>query len=187
VARHARQVKHSFSEHSGAAKFAEKPSSIFNSTRYSKDDGKQPMKNLPIEGVPRVVLDTNVVLDWLVFRNVVVQALAADIENGRLQWMACAAMRGELARTLRYDTLARWAPDPERALDVFDAHAQLWPEPVTLPLLRCSDPDDQVFLDLAVGAGARWLLTHDRALLRLRQRALRFGVAIIQPRLWPSP
>jgi predicted nucleic acid-binding protein len=156
-------------------------------TRYSKEDGKYPMMSLSAEAPPRIILDTNVVLDWLVFRNPVVQPLVLEIENGRLQWIACAAMRSELARTLRYDTLARWAPDHQRALAVFDAQAQLWPDPATLPLLRCSDPDDQVFLDLAVGTGARWLLTHDRALLRLRRRALRFGVAIFQPRLWQGP
>jgi predicted nucleic acid-binding protein len=134
----------------------------------------------------RITLDTNVLLDWLVFRNPVVLPLVSAIEQGRLQWVACASMRAELARTLGYDNLAHWAPDREHALATFDARALLLPEPATLPALRCSDPDDQVFLDLAVAAGARWLLTHDRALLRLARRARNLGVSVIQPRLWTA-
>ena len=141
------------------------------------------------EPLQRIVLDTNVTLDWLVFENPMVLPLVAAIEQARVQWVACAAMRTELARTLDCDNLARWAPDRARALAVFDAHAVSVPEPepATLPALRCSDPDDQVFIDLAVAAKARWLLTHDRALLRLARRARAFGVAVMPPRLWVAP
>ena len=136
---------------------------------------------------PRIGLDTNVVLDWLVFRNPAVLPLVAAVEQGRVQWIACASMRSELARALGYDNLARWTPDRKQALATFDAHALVLPEPANLPALRCSDPDDQVFLDLAAGAGARWLLTHDRALLRLARRARGLGLRIVQPRLWAVP
>jgi predicted nucleic acid-binding protein len=141
----------------------------------------------PPDTLPRISLDTNVVLDWLVFRNPAVLPVVAAIQQGRVQWIACASMRTELARTLGYDNLARWAPDREQALATFDAQALLLPEPATLPALRCSDPDDQVFLDLAAAAGARWLLTHDRALLRLARRARNLGVTVMQPRLWMPP
>ena len=143
--------------------------------------------NTPLDAPPRITLDTNVVLDWLVFRNPAVLPLVAAIEADRVQWVACASMRNELARTLGYDNLVHWAPDRERALATFDAHARLLPHPATLPALRCNDPDDQVFLDLAVEAGARWLLSHDRALLRLARRARGLGVAVVQPRLWTAP
>jgi putative PIN family toxin of toxin-antitoxin system len=142
------------------------------------------MTSLRANGPARVVLDTNVVLDWLVFGNATVLPVVAGIAEGRLEWVASPSMRSELARTLDYDNLARWTPDREQALACFDRHAQLLPEPATLPGLRCSDADDQVFIDLAAAAGARWLLTHDRALLRLARRARQLGVAIIPPRLW---
>jgi predicted nucleic acid-binding protein len=140
----------------------------------------------PADAVARIILDTNVVLDWLVFRNPAVTPLVLALEQGRVQWAACASMRAELARTLGYANLAHWAPDREQSLAAFDAHALLLPEPATLPGLRCTDPDDQVFLDLAVGTGSGWLLTHDRALLRLARRARAMGVTIIQPQLWPG-
>lgn len=136
---------------------------------------------------PRVTLDTNVVLDWLVFRNPAVLPLVTSIEQNRVCWVACASMRTELAHTLGYNNLAHWMPDRVQALATFDTLALLLPEPTTLPTLRCSDPDDQVFLDLAVATGSRWLMTHDRALLRLARRARSLGVAVIQPRLWAGP
>ena len=132
----------------------------------------------------RVVLDTNVLLDWLVFGEPSVLPLVTAIEAGRLAWLACAPMRVEFSRTLGYDNLAAWAPDREQALAAFDRHARLKPVPSTLPALRCRDADDQVFLDLAVAQGCRWLFTHDRALHQLARRAARLGVQVLRPRDW---
>lgn len=135
-----------------------------------------------------VVLDTNTVLDWLVFHEPAVAALAAAVEQGQVQWLACQAMRDELARTLGYRTLAKWKPDSERVLASFDQHAQLHAAPPPAPLpLRCSDPDDQVFLELALAHRATWLLTHDRALLKLARRARPLGLAILRPQAWVLP
>lgn len=135
-----------------------------------------------------MVLDTNTVLDWLVFADDGMAPVAAALHSGALQWLACASMRDELARTLHYRTLARWKPDSERTLIAFDRWAQLQPVPPPAPQhLRCSDPDDQVFLDLALAHRARWLLTHDRALLRLARRVRPLGLHIVPPRGWPGP
>jgi uncharacterized protein len=136
---------------------------------------------------PAVVLDTNTVLDWLVFEDPGVTAVVAAIESGQLRWLACGAMRDELARTLLYRSLASWKPDSERTLSIFDRNAILVTKPSPAPLnLRCSDPDDQVFIDLALQHQARWLLTHDRALLRLAKRARLHSLCITQARHWPA-
>lgn len=132
-----------------------------------------------------MVLDTNAVLDWLVFADPGMSAVASAMQGGELLWLASPSMRAELADTLRYRSLAKWLPDSERALDTFDRYAQVRPEPPPSPLqLRCSDPDDQVFLDLALAWRAKWLLTHDRALLRLAKRARAFGLQVMPPRGW---
>src|SRR5690606_15469334 len=47
--------------------------------------------------------------------------------------------------------------------------------------LTCRDPDDQVFLDLALHRGVGWLLSRDRQLLALRRRALARGLRILRP------
>jgi putative PIN family toxin of toxin-antitoxin system len=135
-----------------------------------------------------VVLDTNTVLDWLVFKEPSVAALAEAIEQHQIRWLACQAMRDELVRTLSYRSLAKWKPDSERVLASFDRHAKLHAAPPPAPLpLRCSDPDDQVFLELALAHRVRWLLTHDRALLKLARRARPLGLTILRPQDWTLP
>ena len=134
---------------------------------------------------PAVVLDTNVVLDWLLFGDADVAPVADAVAGGSLRWLACARMREELLRTLTYPALSKWKPDSERMLTEFDRHSNFCPDPAPAALdLRCSDPDDQVFLDLALATGARWLLTHDRALLKLARRAARSGLVILPPARW---
>lgn len=131
------------------------------------------------------VLDTNVLLDWLVFRDHRVAALAAALQGRQLRWLACGRMRQELERMLVHRRLARWTPEPGAALAAFDALVEPQPEPPpAAPGLRCSDTNDQVFVDLALAHRSRWLLTHDRALLRLARRAARHGLTIASPQRW---
>jgi uncharacterized protein len=138
---------------------------------------------------PRLlVLDTNAVLDWLVFADRRIQPVVDALEGGQWHWVACAAMRTELSHMLGHHSLARWLPDAVAALSVFDNLAALRVAPATntAPGLRCSDADDQVFVDLALAEGASWLLTHDRALLKLARRAMHRGLRIARPEDWTA-
>jgi uncharacterized protein len=145
------------------------------------------MKPTEVAGLVRfVVLDTNAVLDWLVFANAEMRPLADAIEGGGVRWLATPRMRGELERVLAYTALQQWNPDCERTLTAFDRHATICAEPTGsgfCPLI-CTDPDDQVFIDLAITHRATWLVTRDRALLKLRRRAAHSGVQIVTPPLW---
>lgn len=134
----------------------------------------------------RVVIDTNTVLDWLLFGDRRATALAAAVEQGRLQWPTCNRMRDEFERTLDYPALARWSPDRCALLAAYDhwATPQADPPRCTLAGLVCSDPDDQVFVDLAIATRSRWLVTHDRALLRLSRRARAVSLTIVDSAQW---
>lgn len=135
---------------------------------------------------PSIVLDTNAVLDAWLFKDagmvVVLQALIAR----RLVWVASPSMRDELVHTLALPSLLAWQSEASNALAGFDSHARLTEEPARTAhrQLWCTDNDDQVFMDLALVQGARWLLTKDRALLKLGRHAKRFGVQIQQPARW---
>jgi uncharacterized protein len=136
---------------------------------------------------PGVVLDTNAVLDWLVFGDSGMAQVAAAMQHGTVLWLACPRMREELARTLAYVDLAKWNPDADQVLSTFDQLARVLPAPPpSPPRLRCSDPDDQVFIDLALAEKARWLLTQDRALLKLARHARSFGVQVLTPKAFVS-
>lgn len=114
--------------------------------------------------------------------------LACDLETalraGRLRWIACAAMATEWHHVWPRSVFARWQPDAARAQAVFE-QAHLVPEPPRGPL-RCKDPDDQVFIDLALQHRARWLISKDAALLKLARRARLLGVEVMTFTAWAA-
>jgi predicted nucleic acid-binding protein len=61
----------------------------------------------------------------------------------------------------------------------FDARATLCPTAPKAPY-TCKDPDDQKFIDLAAAHQAT-LLSKDKAVLVMRKRLLRLGVALSLP------
>jgi predicted nucleic acid-binding protein len=141
--------------------------------------------------VPRptldLVIDTNVVLDWLAFSNPVGAPLEQALTSGQCRWLCTRAMRDELAHVIARESLARWTIDADAVLAVYDAlGADVGgpPLPSAAEHLRCSDPDDQPFIDLAIVHRVHALLTRDRALLRLAPGARRFGVLIATPETW---
>lgn len=117
----------------------------------------------------RAVLDTQVVLDWLVFRDPGVSALARAIQNGSLHWLASQPMLEEIEQVLDRGVGAAWSPDRALIRDVCHRTA-IVTDVATRSALQCTDPDDQMFIDLALAAGADWLFTRDKALLRLARK-----------------
>ena len=139
------------------------------------------------DAVPIIVLDTNVALDWLLFRDPSCARLGQQLESGQIRWIVSFSMRSELAHVLAsypfdgrpVELCALWSDWDRLAVQT---------EPVPLfgaaQRLRCTDPDDQIFIDLALAHGARWLLSRDRAVLKLARRAAAFNLAILTPAAW---
>jgi predicted nucleic acid-binding protein len=127
----------------------------------------------------RLVLDTNVWLDWLVFDDAAISPIRAAVAAGRAEVFIDLACEAELERALGYDLGGR-AVDVAacllecRRLTRRIASAVEEAERACLP--ACRDRDDQKFLEAALAAGAGFLLTRDRALLRLARRALPFRI-----------
>lgn len=129
-----------------------------------------------------LVLDTNIVLDALVFRDPRTHALHAALFDEPvmpdLLWLATAPMREELARVLAYPhiaaRLAFHGLQAGQVLSQFDARVRIVPVASKAPV-TCKDPDDQKFIDLAVSHGAS-LLSKDKAVLCMRRRMMKLGV-----------
>jgi predicted nucleic acid-binding protein len=142
----------------------------------------------PVEQ-PCIVLDTNVVLDWLYFRDVRCAALADAIDERRVRWIATASMRDEIEHVVARGRLGRrWPEGPasvragwQRWATMVDASAAAAPFG-----LRCTDSDDQKFIDLALATRAVALLSADRAVLKLARRAEPYGLAITTVSGWRS-
>lgn len=143
----------------------------------------------------KAVLDTNVWLDLGLFEDPSAARLRTALETRRLSVVATPRMRDELADVLTRPGVldqAQRARDRRgagpacaiRTLAFFDATARIT-GPGAASGLLCADPDDQGFIDLAVAERARWLLSRDRALLRLAGRArARHGLLISPAGLW---
>ena len=130
--------------------------------------------------VCQLVLDTNIVLDLLVFDDPGARGLREALYAGSAHWLVTAAMRVELARVLAYPQLsARLPAGAEAAAGVlaqFDRLSQTMAAAAPAAV-RCSDRDDQIFVDLAVAHRAT-LLSKDRQVLRLRRRLAVLGVVV---------
>jgi predicted nucleic acid-binding protein len=137
---------------------------------------------------PLLVLDTNVVLDWLVFRDPSCAPLADALTSGRVVWISTVAMLDELAHVLARGMLTAWQPDADAIAEACRRWAQViepQPRAAVCAQLRCTDPDDQKFIDLALQLGGdTCLLSRDRAVLKLARRAREAGVAIVTPEGW---
>ena len=136
---------------------------------------------------PRIVLDTNAVLDWLYFRDPRCAGLAEAVTAGDVRWFANASMRGEIEHVMTRGSLGhRW---PDGAASVRDGW-QRWATtldadtPASPAALRCTDVDDQKFIDLALDVRAVALLSADRAVLRLARRATAWGLTISTVERW---
>jgi putative PIN family toxin of toxin-antitoxin system len=135
------------------------------------------------KGGLRLVLDTNVWLDWLVFDDPAIAPIRAAVAEGRAEVFIDSECEAELERALGYDLGRKFtlhataqaaclaecrrvarriktpAPEMERAL-----------------LPACRDQDDQKFMEAALAAHAHFLVTKDRQLLDLAQRTKPFGI-----------
>lgn len=140
---------------------------------------------------PRLVLDTNVWIDWLVFDDPEIAPLAAAQAEGAIALCIDAACEAELERALGY-RFGKVALDANaQAACLARCHALVeagWkPRRVALRLPDCRDPDDQKFLALALACGAQALITRDGALLETGRRWKKtLPFAIATPRAWAA-
>ena len=124
----------------------------------------------------RVVLDTNIWLDWLVFDDAGIAPLKADHAAGHLEIIRSLPGEQELERVLAYravEPLVGAALRPtimaemRRVSLLHDGSTRAgW-------LPQCRDADDQPFLELARDSGAAALITKDRDLLELARAKYR--------------
>jgi len=138
----------------------------------------------------RLVLDTNVWLDWLVFDGNEVADLREARHSDAVRFIIDTPCLDELSRVLAYPEFrlddAAIALRLEQVRGLADAFPAASGDPPSLP--RCKDPDDQKFLRLAAAAKAGCLVTRDNDLLRLGGRTARtFGFTIRRPAQWRQP
>jgi putative PIN family toxin of toxin-antitoxin system len=131
----------------------------------------------------RLVLDTNIVLDWLLFEDARMSELQRAWDERRVELVTHMPALEELRRVLTYPQFKLSESKQAELLECYESRARM----VTLENLgmpagfpRCKDCDDDHFLALAYHH-ADAVVSKDRAVLALAKRARKFGVTVLSP------
>lgn len=128
---------------------------------------------------PVVVLDTNILLDILVFDDERAHPLRAALANQELDAVATQNTIEELADVIsrpqfhldeqtQKETILQWQ-SWSRVIDDLDLQVAPW---------KCKDRDDQVFINLAYTLKPATLITKDKLVLKIAKRAQKEQVTI---------
>ena len=133
-----------------------------------------------------VVLDTNTVMALWFFEDPALAPLRAWVAGGRAALLSRDDALEELRRVLAYQQFGCPPARQQALLDDYRGRlTRVRADPSLGELPRCRDQDDQKFLEIARDGAARWLLTRDKALLRLnRHRLLRDRFSVLTPERW---
>lgn len=118
--------------------------------------------------VPRIVIDTNLVLSALVFAQGRVTPLRHAWQGRRIQPLLSRVTAAELIRVLAYPKFRLSPEEREELLADYLPYCEIVPIPDPPPETpACRDPFDVPFLQLAISGKADALVTGDRDLLAL--------------------
>ena len=124
----------------------------------------------------RLVLDTNVWLDWLIFDDPAIAPLRTARDGGAIEIVIDTPCRDELVRVLAYPKFELDDQSQRQLLAQADQNSIYLDDlsyPVANALPPCDDPDDVKFQSLAYASNADWLISKDNALLA-KQRKKKF-------------
>lgn len=124
----------------------------------------------------QIVLDTNVCLDLFVFQDARWQLLLDGLKSGTIKAVTREDCRQEWMAVLHYTHLPVTDATREHYIAAFDTYITcVAPPERNLLLPRCSDKDDQKFLEIARDAAVETLVTKDKALLKLARKTRQAG------------
>jgi putative PIN family toxin of toxin-antitoxin system len=141
--------------------------------------------------VVKLVLDTNIALDWLVFADASCRGLDRAVEKRSVEVVVNVLAIEEMRRVLAYPQFSLDPSAQAKLLARYQSlasNASMPPEfsrdnlllPAGFP--RCRDRDDDHFLALAYHVKADALVTRDKQILALARRAAKFDVQVLDIR-----
>ena len=126
---------------------------------------------------PVCILDTNIVLDLLLFQDQSVSLLRQYIENGGLQPVGHYETFYELADVITRTQFKLSESEQKEILQKWLEIHLVYPKPLeTEPY--CKDHDDDKFFNLARAVQASYLFSKDKKVLKARSKAKRFGCVV---------
>ena len=129
----------------------------------------------------RVVLDTNILLDLLYFKDPSIKSLQEGIETGLLEVWSCEAIFEEYTDVIGREQFKMSTEEQENLSQAFQKlHEGTFTNPLKSAPFKCSDKDDQIFLDLALSLAPCILISKDKQVLKLKSAAKVFDVFILR-------
>ena len=130
---------------------------------------------------PRLVLDTNVILDLLVFKDPSAEPIRLLLDAKQLDAVRTPESMAELMDVIGRPVFKLSQEEQEMILQAWESSTRLLENVAIEPApFTCRDTDDQIFLDMAYSARPALLLSKDLRVLELQAIAKRHGVEISQ-------
>ena len=130
---------------------------------------------------PRLVLDTNVILDLLVFKDPSAEPIRLLLDAKLVDAVRSEASILELVDVIQRPTFKLSREEQEIILQAWESSTRLLENAaIESAPFTCRDQDDQVFLDMAYSLRPALLLSKDLRVLELQAIAKRHGVEITQ-------
>jgi putative PIN family toxin of toxin-antitoxin system len=127
----------------------------------------------------RLVLDTNVILDLLVFKDPSAESIRHLLDAKLVDAVRSEASMLELIDVIGRPAFKLSSEDQEAIVQVWEASSRLLESTAIEPApFTCRDQDDQVFLDMAYSIRPALLLSKDLRVLELHAIAKHHGVEI---------
>ena len=137
------------------------------------------MNTALIDIKPRLVLDTNVILDLLVFKDPTAEPIRHLLDAKIVDAVRSEASMLELIDVIQRPTFKLRQEEQEIILQAWESSARLLENAaIEQAPFTCRDLDDQVFLDMAYSIRPALLLSKDLRVLELRAIAKPHGVEI---------
>ena len=128
---------------------------------------------------PRLILDTNVILDLLVFKDPTTEPIRLLLDAKLVDAVRSEASMLELIDVIQRPIFKLSREAQEIILQKWESSSRLLENTAIEPApFTCRDPDDKVFLDMAYSLRPALLLSKDLRVLELCASAKRHGIAI---------
>ena len=131
-----------------------------------------------------VILDTNILLDLIVFKDISVEKLHVLFEKNKIYFLFSIETVNEFKRVINYKKFKFSETQKNKFIeelnyligntDVFDLNIS------ELPVI-IRDPDDHKFIELAYQTKTKYLLTKDNDLLKIKKKLIDYGIMALKP------
>lgn len=131
--------------------------------------------------IKRIVIDTNILLDIVYFHDIHISQIKDDIEKKDLEFWTCPAIWEEFVDVMHRPYFFTTEDTFMTAQNWVLANCHFENDAIAKSNIKCQDPDDQIFIDLALLKAPCLLVSKDLEVLKLRHRLEAFGVTVFNP------